>query len=199
MNRILIALLTIGVVGASAVGSTTAYFTDTETTTGNTFTAGTVDLTIDGANQNVVKFNVGNIIPGQTQPNGTWRLGNAGTINGLLNISNIEVINDGGVLTDSEAVVDPDNAGNLGDELRIRLMHDLNCDDWLQAGDVILFEGKPNDMPSSINSNIPVNVGDEVCINALVNAHAQNMTDASQGDTMELNMEFRLNQFNNPQ
>lgn len=46
MKKILISLAIIGVVGI-AVGLTTAYFSDTETSTGNTFTAGAIDLTID--------------------------------------------------------------------------------------------------------------------------------------------------------
>jgi len=37
----------IAAVAAVAIGATTAYFSDTETSTGNTFTAGAIDLTID--------------------------------------------------------------------------------------------------------------------------------------------------------
>ena len=47
MNKILISLLVIGVVGGIVAGVTTAYFSDTETSVGNTFTAGTLDLKID--------------------------------------------------------------------------------------------------------------------------------------------------------
>ena len=46
-KKILISLSVIGVVAAIAVGGTIAYFSDTETSTGNTFTAGAIDLTID--------------------------------------------------------------------------------------------------------------------------------------------------------
>jgi predicted ribosomally synthesized peptide with SipW-like signal peptide len=46
MKKILISLSIIGVVGAIAVGGTIAYFSDTETSTGNTFTAGTIDITV---------------------------------------------------------------------------------------------------------------------------------------------------------
>jgi len=44
MKRILISLSIIGVVSAFAIGGTIAFFSDTETSTGNTFTAGTLDL-----------------------------------------------------------------------------------------------------------------------------------------------------------
>ena len=46
-KKILISLTVIGVVAAIAVGGTIAFFSDTETSTGNTFTAGAIDLKID--------------------------------------------------------------------------------------------------------------------------------------------------------
>ena len=46
-KKILLSLSTIGIVAAIAVGGTIAYFNDTETSTGNIFTAGSIDLTID--------------------------------------------------------------------------------------------------------------------------------------------------------
>jgi len=48
MNRkILLSLSTIGIIAAIAVSGTIAYFNDTETSEGNTFTAGAIDLKID--------------------------------------------------------------------------------------------------------------------------------------------------------
>ncbi len=48
MNKsILISLSVIAAVAAIAVGGTIAYFSDTETSTGNTFTAGELDLKVD--------------------------------------------------------------------------------------------------------------------------------------------------------
>lgn len=49
-KRILISLLTIGVVLATVGGATIATFTDTESNTGNTFTAGTIDIAVDQKN-----------------------------------------------------------------------------------------------------------------------------------------------------
>ena len=46
-KKILISLCVIGAVAAIAIGGTIAYFSDTETSTGNTFTAGSIDLTVD--------------------------------------------------------------------------------------------------------------------------------------------------------
>lgn len=47
MKKILVSLSIIGVVAVVAIGATVAYFGDTETSTGNTMTAGTLDLKID--------------------------------------------------------------------------------------------------------------------------------------------------------
>ena len=48
MNKnILVSLAIIGAVAAIAIGGTVAYFSDTETSTGNTFTAGSIDLKVD--------------------------------------------------------------------------------------------------------------------------------------------------------
>ena len=47
MKRILLSLGAIVFVGAVAAGATGAFFSDTETSTGNTFTAGSLDLKVD--------------------------------------------------------------------------------------------------------------------------------------------------------
>ena len=47
MKKTIISLSIIGVVAAIAIGATVAYFNDVETSTGNTLSAGTLDLKID--------------------------------------------------------------------------------------------------------------------------------------------------------
>src|SRR3989344_4407174 len=92
-KKILISLSVIGVVAAIAVGGTVAYFSDTETSTGNTFTAGAIDLTVDSTQHynnavcvnNVWELEAGQA--GQTVPQypvigsaceGTWSPANLG-------------------------------------------------------------------------------------------------------------------------
>ena len=61
-KKILISLSVVVVVAAVAVGATTAFFSDTETSTGNTFTAGAIDLTVDSEqhyNGNVCAWDAG--------------------------------------------------------------------------------------------------------------------------------------------
>jgi len=50
MKRILLSLLTIGLVSVGVFGATKAFFTDTETSKNNTFSAGTIDIAVDGEN-----------------------------------------------------------------------------------------------------------------------------------------------------
>ncbi len=49
-RRILVSLMVIGIVGAVAGSGTLAYFNDTESSTGNTFTSGSIDLEFGYAN-----------------------------------------------------------------------------------------------------------------------------------------------------
>jgi predicted ribosomally synthesized peptide with SipW-like signal peptide len=46
-KRVLVSLGVIGVAAAAVIGGTIAYFNDTETSTGNIFTAGSIDLKVD--------------------------------------------------------------------------------------------------------------------------------------------------------
>ena len=61
-KRILISLLAIVAAAAIVIGGTTAFFSDTETSTGNTFTAGAIDLKIDST----TSYN------GEPVPTATW-------------------------------------------------------------------------------------------------------------------------------
>ena len=49
-KKILISLSVIGIVAAIAIGATTAYFSDTETSEGNTLTAGVIDIVVNDEN-----------------------------------------------------------------------------------------------------------------------------------------------------
>ena len=82
----LIFVLSLVVVGTVSALTTGAWFYDYETSNGNSFTAGSLDLKIDGEDTNVVKFEIDNMVPdsGLTK---TYVLKNDGTIDGYLDIS----------------------------------------------------------------------------------------------------------------
>lgn len=200
MKGVLISALTIGFVGVVAIGATLAYFSDLETSTGNTFAAGSLDLTIDGGNVNVVKFDVSNMRPG-SQPKGTYRLANVGTINGFLDIENI-------VLTEMEnGCLDPEldagdttcgdpgvGEGELGQVVNLRLFVDYNCDGWISTGDKVFFNGLFSTLPGNFELNEPLNAGQEVCIVALADWWSTPLDNLAQGDSMTLDMTFELGQ-----
>lgn len=71
MKRILLSLVLIGTVGAGALGASRAFFSDQETSTGNTFTAGAIDLQID--NESYVTSSLGVL---EASPNTSWALSN---------------------------------------------------------------------------------------------------------------------------
>ena len=82
MKKILLSLLTVGLVATVATGATRAYFSDTETSFDNTFSAGTLDLKVDDQDDpNIVHVTLSNMKPGDTA-NYQWVLSNAGSLAG---------------------------------------------------------------------------------------------------------------------
>jgi predicted ribosomally synthesized peptide with SipW-like signal peptide len=72
MKKILLSAAIIVGIGGAAFVATNAFFSDTETSTGNTFTAGAIDLKIDNTSYG---FDWNN--PTVTSPTGVWGLNNA--------------------------------------------------------------------------------------------------------------------------
>lgn len=78
----LLSLLLIGVLASGVVGSG-ALFSDTETSHGNTFTAGTLDLKVDGQDDpNIVSVSLADMNPGDDTGYYRWCLRNAGSLPG---------------------------------------------------------------------------------------------------------------------
>ncbi len=114
---------------AFAVGSVWAYYTDTEASIGNSFTAGTLDLvsTVSGSysglathyhvtsGSNGVNGNVvfGHIVPGETGSI-TWTLSNTGSVSGTLTIDSTCTYAENGT-DEPEIFVTGNNGGSNGD------------------------------------------------------------------------------------
>jgi len=199
-KRILTSLAVIFAVAAIATGITWAYFSDTETSIGNTFTAGSLDLTIDGVHTNVVKFNVNNMRPGN-QPKGTYTLANVGTINGYLDIENIVVTNYENGCVDPEIGAGDVTCGNPGlgegelqDVVNLRLFIDYGCDGWISTGDITFYNGLVKNLPASFELNEPLNAGGSRCIVALFDWWSTSNDNKAQGDSMIIDMTFELAQ-----
>ncbi|MFB6188825.1 MAG: TasA family protein [Halapricum sp.] len=81
-RRVLGAAVAAGLASAGAGVGTMAAFSDSESSSDNQITAGTLDLTLDGGEQTVTILDVTGATPGQ-QGQGSITLGNAGTIAGV--------------------------------------------------------------------------------------------------------------------
>jgi len=112
-KSILFSLMVIGAVAAMITAATSASFTDTVTSNGNTFAAGTLQLSVDtlcagdttpdSICARGVAFSATNVAPGDTATTHTYSVHNFGTLPGNLKISqtpSIDVGHAGCALTD---------------------------------------------------------------------------------------------------
>lgn len=86
-RRLLGGILAVGGASAATGAGTIAYFSDTETSTGNSISAGTLNLTLNGDDQTVTFLDATNVSPGQnSNGSGSVTLGNTGTLSGDVEI-----------------------------------------------------------------------------------------------------------------
>jgi predicted ribosomally synthesized peptide with SipW-like signal peptide len=196
MKKILMSVAVIGFVGALAAGATSAYFSDTETSTGNTFTAGTLDLNIDGGNTNVVKFTVGNKAPGDTGT-GYWTVKNVGTVDGFLDLENKVVVNNDNACNEPEDIVDDTCTtllgGELGANLNVVLFVDADHNGIVDTGDVTLYTGTLDGLVSAMVADVAFAAGAEkyISMNWEIPSTVENII---QSDSVEFGMTLELGQ-----
>ncbi|MCX6725691.1 MAG: TasA family protein [Candidatus Shapirobacteria bacterium] len=87
MKRILLGVLTIGLISTFAIGATRAYFSSQGISSNNTFATGTLDLRLSDINEIdqesvTASWSDLNMVPGGTAVFGTIQLKNSGTILG---------------------------------------------------------------------------------------------------------------------
>ncbi len=200
MKRILFGVLITAVVVTVAFGATQAYFFDTETSTGNTFTAGTLDLDVDGNNgTNTVKFTVTNLVPGN-QPVYTWHLNNVGSINGYLDIHNIAVSSNENTCIEPEtsagdATCTGPGSGELAGILGLDMFIDYNCDGLYTAGDNYIYSGGySSGIAADYDQNELITAGGSKCVTAQFNWLSTANDNLAMGDDMTMDMTFELGQ-----
>lgn len=195
MNKILLSLVTISLVSVVAVGATRAYFSDTETSTGNSFTAGTLDLNLDGANTNVVKFSLTNLVPGNSGT-GYWTIKNVGNINGYLDLESKTVVNDDNNCNEPENLVDSGcgvGQGELGANTNVVLFVDDNHNGVVDGVDVSLFTGTLDGLVAATVADISLNANTEkyVSMNWTIPSTVENII---QSDSATFSATFELGQ-----
>lgn len=131
---LVIGLLMIG--GATAVGVTRAYFSDSENSTGNIIAAGTLDLKIAGGDSGVTIFSLSNKVPGDSGSAKTT-INNSGSLGGELDITmgtvDDDACNPDGVNNGTEYC---DLAANLGGSAEIALYLDVDQSGGWTSGDI---------------------------------------------------------------
>ena len=206
MKKILISLMAIALVVGLVGAGTMAYFYDTETSTGNTFTAGTLDLNLDGGNVNVVKFTVADTYPGASG-GGTWTLLNAGSLAGYVDLENISVANAENYDADTneaEAVDDTDTSnatggGELGAKLDVVLFWDDGtgggtAGNGIQDGtEATIYSGDLDSIAGNYEANYLLSDGATTYISMTWSIDT-NVNNQIQGDSATLDITFELAQ-----
>lgn len=102
MMKILKSLSLIVAVAAVAGGATYAYFSDTETSDGNSVTAGTLDMKVDDKDDPLIeKVTFENAKPGDTITK-TWKVKNVGSIPGKVTVKIKNVVDNDNGCTEPE-------------------------------------------------------------------------------------------------
>ena len=147
-RQLLGGFLTIGAAGAAAGAGTMAYFSDTESSSGNTVQAGTLDLTLDGTSQTVTFLDESAIAPGDSG-SGSVTLGNAGTVTGVPEVEVTEVTSKENSLEGEENGQDDFQDGELYDYLQLRVLYDGQVViDWFTADQISV--GDTYTLPTTI-------------------------------------------------
>lgn len=198
MKRILLSLVMLGATSILAIGATTAFFSDTEISSGNTITAGTLDLKLDGVdNPTTAKFDITNAKP-EDQPKRTFILKNAGSILGHLKISEVTLTNLENTLTEPEDEAGDTTAdvGELADVIDLTIFVDYSGDGWVDAGEPIVFSGKVKDLPTAAPITLTsLAAGSEVHVEFIMNWFtATPGNNLAQGDSILFDIEFTLSQ-----
>jgi predicted ribosomally synthesized peptide with SipW-like signal peptide len=197
IKKLVLIITVVAMVSSVIALGALSYFSDTETSNGNTFTAARLDLTVDGQNgTNVQKFNVTRMTPGN-QPNSGWIVKNIGDISGYFGVSSVIVQNIENDLTEPEIQAGDSSAdvGELGDLVNIHLFLDNNKDGWISTGEEVFYNGKISDLPSSFDLDEVIAAGAETRIGAIINWwNNGDLDNKAQSDTATIDITFRLTQ-----
>ena len=158
LSSMILVMLASMLVGAGTV----AYFNDTETVSGNTFSAGTLDLEVNDENPwTSTLISVSNMKPGDTGEV-TIELENLGSLDGYVCMWIKDVTNSPGDTPEPEDT--PDN-GELGANIKITIWQD-DGDNVLEDGEEVYVNGETLDNldGEKVVTNKPLSAGGTVYI-----------------------------------
>ncbi len=203
MKRILVSLSIIGMVTAIAIGGTIAYFSDVETSAGNTFTAGTLDLKIIDWNELVwgdgvtATWEAINMKPGDEFlfPMECVGLGRAGSITP----NHLEITCDYSI-NENDCLEPETNCANLPDDMAKQMIitsFQYDGNDYLPS--ITDFDGDGRktfyDLKQVRVDNLPIpSIVNGATFFRLSVKFSELAGNDFQGDTFDLTMIFTLNQ-----
>lgn len=174
MKKIFLTIIVLAVVLSIAGAGSLAYFVDTETSAGNTFTAGTW-----GTDVGAGELSVTNPAPGASG-NETWTVATSGTVPEYLDLENIEYAETG--------------TGQLGDYLLVHLFVDNDGNGIFDVGDATIYgpDAPINGIDISYDLNLVVEGGDSTFITLNWNVSDAYVPGADDSVTCIINFEFEL-------
>ena len=197
MKKILLSILTITLVSSAVYGATLAQFSDNETSTGNTFTAGTLDLNVDGQDGASVttKYTLTNWKPGNNQMVGQIRVRNAGSVDGKywIEIKNV-VNNENGVgepETEAGDITTGASEGELGSKISGYFQE--NVAPWSHLNPSITSIDAAADIPMQTASG-SLAAGEEKPFVLYAKWLSTATDNLAQGDTVQFDLGFHLEQ-----
>jgi predicted ribosomally synthesized peptide with SipW-like signal peptide len=206
MKKIIIGLVMVLALGIIVSRATAAWFSDTETSTGNTFSAGTLDLKADGLEgAQVVHITRTNMVPyahWSHSYGGQWMLQNTGTVPGKLTMT-IQNIQNGTPTCNGPKVAAlaaaglpacvPGSAtgGRLGD-----LLFGVWSRNEAPWGYLSSVYTPFNSMGGVAISPVTLNPGESIAayLDLEWDTHAGTLDNTAQGDTLSFDVVFNLDQ-----
>jgi predicted ribosomally synthesized peptide with SipW-like signal peptide len=150
-KKALVAIFIAGLVATMAGAGTFSYFNDTETSSGNTFTAGTLDLKVDGQDDpNVVHIVLSDIAPGWEQGY-KWTLKNVGSVSGKVSVKFSAITNWENDMNEPEIVAEAQPYGYQGARQTLGHPTDGELGEYLSITGGYYYPG-PNDWHEFITS-----------------------------------------------
>ncbi len=203
MNKIILSLITISAVTILAGGITRAYFSDTETSNSNTFSAGTLDLKVDnkeGAQViHMTRSDIKPASPFSTQYGGQWVLKNVGTVPGTVTatIKNLKDHENGCIDPETKAGDISCGAGDDQGELSGLLGHvqwSINEAPWGRVLTPTFTSLKNANGVPVTGTYFHLDPGQSIPAYLNINWDTSANDNKAQGDGVEFDVEFHLDQ-----
>jgi predicted ribosomally synthesized peptide with SipW-like signal peptide len=193
-RRILGSVAALGAAGAAGAGGTYAVLSDTEQSTDNSLSAGTLNLRTGGSESATTTLSASNNGTGSSGVASTT-VNNVGSLDGVLNFD-VGAITDleNGIVNDPESDAAAENGGSpgeLSEYVTFRLGYDSNADGSFDDAETVV-EGSLGGMENvQFNPNVPIPAGSdrEFFVEWEIDGDAGNEI---QSDSIEVDFTFEL-------